>query len=156
MPSCTFFGHKDTPEKIEPILMSALEQLIKTHGVTMFYVGNNGAFDRIVRRALQEAKRIHKRIDYAVVLAYRPFKKSSSENDIDYSDTIYPHILEDTPLKYAIDRRNRWMIDKSSYVLTYVRHNIGGAAKFKEIAERKGLIVINLADVEEDQKVTHV
>ncbi len=44
------------------------------------------------------------------------------------------------------------MIDKSNYVLTYVRHTIGGAAKFKEIAEKKGLFVINLADVERDQK----
>ena len=40
------------------------------------------------------------------------------------------------------------MIDNSDYVIVYVEHKTGGAAKFKEIAERKKKIVINIADCE--------
>lgn len=37
------------------------------------------------------------------------------------------------------------MIEQSDYVVTYVNHNFGGAARFKELAERKHKTVINIA-----------
>ena len=30
--------------------------------------------------------------------------------------------------RYAIERRNRWMLERSDYVMTYVHHGWGGAA----------------------------
>lgn len=38
------------------------------------------------------------------------------------------------------------MINRSEYVITYVKYGTGGAAKSKESAEKKGKIVLNLAD----------
>ena len=49
----TFFGHKDTPKEIEPTLRTTLVDLIENHGATEFYVGNNGNFDTMVRRQLE-------------------------------------------------------------------------------------------------------
>lgn len=37
------------------------------------------------------------------------------------------------------------MIEQSDYVVTYVKYTIGGASKFKELAEKKKKIVINIA-----------
>ncbi|MBR1970364.1 MAG: hypothetical protein IKA17_08400 [Clostridia bacterium] len=48
--------------------------------------------------------------------------------------------------KYAIVKRNQWMIEKSDYVIVYVKQSSGNAAKFKELSEKKGKIVINVAD----------
>ena len=44
----------------------------------------------------------------------------------------------------AITYRNRWMVDKSDYVITCVNRNFGGAAKAKEYAEkhRKNIVEI--------------
>ena len=42
---CTFFGHKDTPKEIEPVLQASIIDLIENHGADEFYVGNNGSFD---------------------------------------------------------------------------------------------------------------
>ncbi|MBQ3084448.1 MAG: hypothetical protein IJC46_03225 [Clostridia bacterium] len=140
MSVCTFFGHKDTPNKIEPLLRAALIDLIEKQRVSLFYVGNQGSFDRMVRKVLRELKALYPQIDYAVVLAYLPEKPNPQE---DYSDTIYP--LEGVPPKFAIDRRNHWMIDHSDFVVSYVWKPWGGAAKFKGIAEKKGLQVLNLA-----------
>lgn len=67
----------------------------------------------------------------------------SDIND-NYEDTIYPEILEKTPPKFAIPKRNRWMIEQSDFVVTYVTCDIGGAANFKRIAEKQNKIVINL------------
>ncbi|MBR5783017.1 MAG: hypothetical protein IKY33_02185 [Clostridia bacterium] len=138
---CTFFGHKDAPCQIEPALKSALIELIETQKVTMFYVGNHGYFDSMVHRLLKQFKTVYPHIDYAVVLAYRP---NNSDKYTDFSDTIYPDGLETVPLKYAIVHRNYWMIEKADYVITYVRHTFGDSSKFKEMAERKGKIVISL------------
>lgn len=142
MGTCTFFGHKDVSKKIEPTLRSTLVNLIENKNIDLFYVGNNGNFDNMVRRILKILKSEYSHINYAVVLAYLPVKKKNE----DYSDTIFPDGLENTPPKYAISKRNRWMIDRSDYVVTYVNHITGGAAHFKELAEKKGKIVLNLAD----------
>ena len=143
---CTFFGHRDTPEKIEPMLKSALMDLIMNKNVDKFYVGNEGKFDYMARRLLKEMKVNYPHINYAVVLAYMPGKRG--EFDLaDYSDTIYPDCLADVPLKFAIAKRNMWMIDRADCVLTYVRGVTGGAFKFKQLAEKKGKTVINLADI---------
>ena len=49
----TFFGHRDSPETIKPKIRAAVIDLIENHGVTMFYVGNQGNFDRLVRSVLK-------------------------------------------------------------------------------------------------------
>ena len=47
--ACTFFGHRDCPSSIKAKLREALVDLIENHAVDMFYVGQQGAFDGIVR-----------------------------------------------------------------------------------------------------------
>ena len=143
MSTCTFFGHRDTPDEIEPILYSVLKDLIEKHNVKSFYVGNQGSFDIMVRRNLKKLKSYYPHIDYAVVLAYLPIK---NDNNYDFSDTLIPDELETIHPKYAIAKRNQWMLDEADYVVTYVKVDFGGAAKFKKIAERKGKVVINLED----------
>lgn len=145
MSCCTFFGHRDTPKEIEPILRPTLIDLIENKNVDLFYVGNHGNFDNMVRKDLQALKLDYPHINYAVVLAYIPREKDIYDYT-DYSNTIYPDELENAPPKYAIIKRNKWMIDKSDYVVTYVKYTIGGAAQFKALAEKKGKIVFNLAN----------
>ena len=97
----------------------------------------------MVRRLLIELKEIYP-IDYAVVLAYLPGKKYDPEIESP-TDTILPDGIESVPRKFAINYRNKWMIEQSDYVVTYVKHTIGGASQFKELAEKKKKIIINIA-----------
>lgn len=142
---CTFFGHRNTPDNVRPLLRETLTELIEKRGANCFYVGNQGSFDNMVRRELKELTKIYPHIGYSVVLAYMPGKRDGADL-ADYSDTVYPDGLENVPRRFAIDKRNRMMIDRSDIVVTYVCCS-GGAAKFKEIAERKGKEVINLFDL---------
>lgn len=75
MAACTFFGHKDTQKEIEPILRSTLIYLIKNKNVDLFYVGNQGNFDYMVKKNLKLLKTHYPYINYTVVLAYMPGKK---------------------------------------------------------------------------------
>lgn len=78
MVTCTFFGHKDTPNEIKPTLKSVIVELIENKNVFNFYVGNHGSFDYMVECCLTELKEIYS-IDYAVVLAYLPEGKNRTE-----------------------------------------------------------------------------
>ena len=142
MPICTFFGHRDCPETIKPKLRSTIIDLIENHNVDMFYVGNQGQFDAIVRSTLKKLKQEHPGVYYAVVLAYMPGKPSEYE---DYSDTIFPEGLETVHPRYAISHRNTWMLTHSDYVVTYITHSWGGAAHFAQKANSQHKIVLNLA-----------
>ena len=139
---CTFFGHKDTPKEIEPTLRSTLIDLIENKNVTVFYVGNNGNFDTMVRRQLEDLSQTYP-ITYSVVLAYLPTKKGEFD---DYINTILPEGIETVPKRFAISWRNKWMIKQSDIVVTYVTHNFGGAAQFKALAERQGKMVIEMSN----------
>lgn len=138
----TFFGHKDTPKEIEPTLRSTLVDLIENHGATEFYVGNNGNFDTMVRRQLENLSQTYP-ITYNVVLAYLPTKKSEYD---DYTNTIYPEGIETVPKRFAISYRNKWMVEQSDIVITYVARTYGGAWQFKALAERQGKKVIELSE----------
>ncbi|MEE1321842.1 MAG: hypothetical protein UHM85_09990 [Acutalibacteraceae bacterium] len=138
----TFFGHKDTPKEIEPSLRATLVDLIENHGATDFYVGSNGNFDTMVRRQLEELSKVYP-ITYSVVLAYLPTKKSEYD---DYSNTILPEGIETTPKRFAISYRNKWMVEQSDIVVTYVTHTYGGAWRFKALAYKQGKMILELSE----------
>ncbi|MBR2406283.1 MAG: hypothetical protein IKB04_04480 [Clostridia bacterium] len=140
MKCCTFFGHADAPAEIIPELKEIIQYCIKKHAVDTFYVGEQGNFDRYARQIIKEIQQEQSEITYYVVLSYLPKKTA----DFSTENTIYPEGLEMVPRRFAIDKRNRWMIDHSDFVITYVSRSFGGAAKFKEIAEKKNRVVINI------------
>ena len=142
--TCTFFGHKDTPSEVRAALMSVLRQLITEEGVESFLVGNQGGFDHYVLSALRELEKEVPTNDYHVVLAYMPGKKQEYDT-VDYRRTIYPEGIENVPRRFAISWRNKWMLQRSDIVVTYITHSWGGAAQFAEQAVRQKKQVINLA-----------
>lgn len=142
MASVTFFGHKDTPKEIEPKLREVLIDLIENKNADEFFVGNNGNFDSMVRRQLKDLSAIYP-IKYSVVLAYLPDEKNRYD---DMMNTLYPEGLETVPKRFAISWRNKWIIKQANTVVTYVTHSFGGAAQFKEMAEKQGKAVIELSE----------
>lgn len=138
MAACTFFGHRECYRLDSQVLRQAIEELI-TQGVDTFYVGNQGQFDSMVYSYLKQFRKEHPYIRLCVVLAYLPTEKCEYD---DMADTMYPEI-EGHP-KFAIEQRNRWMIDHSDYCICYINHTWGGAYKFAQLAKRYGKTVINL------------
>ena len=140
--TCTFIGHRDSPNNIKTVLKSTIIELIDKYLVNEFYVGNQGNFDYMVLSILKEIAKEHPYISYTVVLAYLPQQKKIFE---DYSHTIYPDILENTPPKFAIKMRNYWMIENSDFLVCYVNNKLTNAYDYLEKATKQGKRVINLA-----------
>ena len=136
----TFFGHRDTPKETEPALRLTLIDLIENKNATLFYVGNHGNFDAMVRHQLEDLSQTYP-ITYSVVLAYLPTEKNKYDN---LTNTIYPEGLENIPKRFAISYRNKWMIQQADTVVSYVIRTYGGAAQFKELAERLDKTVFEL------------
>ena len=62
-----------------------------------------------------------------------------------YDSVVYPP-LEQVSLKFAISKRNEWMISQSDLVIAYVEHSFGGAYQGLHYAQRKGKRIVNLAE----------
>lgn len=138
-----FFGHRDTPLAIEPKLKEIIVDLIENHSADNFLVGNNGNFDFLVRKILKQLKEKYRHINYAVVLSYLPVKKPEFDISDEYQTILFDGFEKSHP-RYAIAKRNEWIVEKSDIVVTYVQHSIGGAAKYKELAEKRNKKVINI------------
>ena len=139
--SCCFFGHREVTHNIRPKLIEIIEKLIVDEGVTEFYVGHQGQFDSMVYSVLKELKAKYPQIRYTVVLAYMP---DEHIKEVYGEDTLFPDGLESVPKKYAISKRNDWMILQSGFAVCYVYKITGGAAKFREKAEKRKLRIIDV------------
>ena len=133
--SCTFFGNRDAPNTIRNKLHDVIEELIE-EGVVLFYVGNEGNFDRMVLEELRSARQRHCNIEYYVVLANR-------KHNLPPEITLYPEGIEYALPKFTIDYRNRWMLKNCDTVVTYIRHP-GGASKYRDAAIRQRKRIIDL------------
>ena len=139
--TCCFFGHREVTHNIRPKLTALIEKLITEENVTEFYVGNQGQFDSMAYSVLKELKVNYPKIRYTVVLAYMP---DEHIKEVYGEDTLFPDGLESVPKRFAISKRNDWMISHSDVAVCYVHKITGGAAKFREKAEKKGLRVVDI------------
>ena len=139
--NCIFFGHRDCDDLNSERLRNAIENMIR-QGVYTFYVGHQGRFDQTVFASLLQLKEIYPQIEISVVLAYLPTQKS--ECDLYHGYSIYPEGIELGLPKFAIERRNKWMIDRADYCLCWIDHTWGGAYKFVQMAKRRGVMIMNL------------
>lgn len=139
MSACTFFGHKDCPETKYSNILQAIQYLITEKKVLSFYVGTQGNFDSLVYRALCSLRANFPQIGIYRVLAYFP------KDNCLIPDSILPEGIELLHPRYAISWRNRWMIERSDFVIAYITHNYGGAARFVDEANRKEKTIIKIS-----------
>lgn len=146
---CSMFGHRDCSDDIYLYLRRAMEILIEDFGVTCFYIGYNGNFDKIAYYTLSELVKEYEHVKFRVVAAYMPRSLSLALKENSLLIT-YPEGFEDIPKSVAIPRRNRWMVEQSDFVLGYVKFPFGGAATAFDYAKKKKKQCFNLASPDTD------
>lgn len=139
--SCCFLGHSKVYEEIKPRLKNVIEQLITQSGVTQFFVGTQGGFDKLVYRVLCEMEEKYP-IHVVVVLVY--LNQTGEEPYYDLEKTIFPDLLTKTPLRFAISKRNSYMIENSEYLISYVNTPYSRVFANIEQAIKKKKRIINL------------
>lgn len=137
---CCFAGHANIPDKenVKSKLKKEIINLIENEGVTTFYSGGKGDFDWLCAHVVDNLRKDYPFIKSFLILAYMPKEKDEDNEELLklFDDTIYPN-LETVPQRFAIIKRNEWMIDNSNFLIAYIEHSWGGALKTLEYAKRK-------------------
>ena len=134
----TFCGHGDCwDEDIKRWLRETVEALI-LRGADDFLLGGYGGFDACAASVVWAFKKKYPTIRSTLVLPYLDRIVDASK----YDGTLYPP-LETVPQRYAISRRNEYMVNEADVVVAYVTRDWGGAAKTLAYAKRKKKTIIN-------------
>ena len=143
----TFCEHSDFSfsDDIKQQLKNILLNEIRKNPTCKFYLGGYGDFDSLCLRTLRELKKEFQSIELIFITPYIDKNYSKLEfAKYHYDDVIFPP-LERVPRKFAILKRNEWMVEEADLVIAYVMYSWGGAAKTLEYAKRKMKQIINLA-----------
>ena len=139
-----FFGHSSyVPQEADKkSVMEILEK--KAEGVALeFLLGENGGFDDFAFECAVEFK---SRYPESKLIFVTPYLRKSRRSESVYDQIIYPE-LENVPPKFAISRRNRWMVERSDFIIAYVNRSWGGAYATYSYAGRRDKIIFNIAGV---------
>ena len=140
----TFFGHADFRgnELFEQKIISVLREK-KPDEV---FLGGYGEFDRFAYNCTQKYKKSEApALRVCLITPYLdPKHKKGLSDSYEYDEIIYPPI-ENIPPRFAISRRNEWMIDNSGCLIAFVERSFGGAYKALKYAEKRKKELINIA-----------
>ncbi len=136
----TFCGHGNidydivTTEK----LYKTIEELIHA-GADEFLLGGYGKFDIL---AVETVNRLKLKYPHIKTILVTPYLERKYRTHM-YDEIIYPP-LENIPRKFAILKRNEWMVDHSAVIIACIRYPWGGALKTFDYAVKNKIKVINI------------
>lgn len=142
----TFCGHRNLTEREEVTanLTLNINQLFlkaqKEQTALSFYCGGYGEFDKLSEKIVEEVRKtfpavVCKKV-FVTPYINPSYLKCSREAEGKFDEVVYPPI-DNVPYKFAIIRRNEWMIDKADLVIAYVRFSFGGASRSLSYAIRR-------------------
>ena len=148
----TFVGHSLIPSssKVKEAVKEQIRNNIADSESISFYLGGYGDFDEVCAVVCRELKKERTGIEIIYVTPYMTLSEQVKIKELQrcglYDTSIYPPI-ENTPAKFAISKRNEWMVEKSDLIIAYVEHTCGGAYKSLQVAKRKKKKIINIYDL---------
>ena len=150
--TCCFTGHRQLPAnnlgEIKRKTLSAIEELIK-NGVKNFICGGALGYDTLCAQAVLYLKTRYEGIRLIIAIPCEGQSRYFSGNE----KRLYDEILERADENIYVSReyfsgcmhkRNRYMVDNSSYIIAYCTRTSGGSYYTKEYAKRNGLTVIEI------------
>lgn len=148
----TFVGHSSVfgDRDVKALVTEQIERIISEDESAVCFLGGYGQFDQICAYACKELKKNHPKVQTVLVTPYITLsemeKIKEMINEGMYDEVIYPPI-ENTPKRFAISKRNEWMIKSADIVIAYVKTSYGGAYKSLQIAKRQKKRIINICDL---------
>ena len=147
----TFVGHRtlQSGEEIAERIKSTIKACVPNNENISFFCGGYGEFDIISAKVCHALKEELTSCEVILVTPYITESQQKKLNDPQikrlYDAIVYPP-LEGVPLRYAISRRNEWMVNEADLIISFVTHTFGGAYKTLEYARRRKKKIINLAE----------
>jgi len=148
----SFAGHSSitSHNKVKAVVKEQIKRSVTDTDKIIFYLGGYGDFDNICAMACKEIKGERDGIEIVYVTPYislygqEKIKERLSSGL--YDTSLYPPI-ENTPPRFAISKRNEWMMSNADLIIAYVDHNFGGAYRSLQIAKMKKKRIINICEL---------
>lgn len=151
--SVCFTGHRNIPKSdyagISALLAEKLRILYR-HGYTNYYTGGALGFDMIAAVTLINLKRELPDITLELALPCRNHdinwpepQRAMIKKIIECSEAV-TYVSEEYS-NGCMQRRNRYMADRSSICIAYLKRNTGGTAYTVKYADSIGCRVLNIA-----------
>ena len=143
---CCFAGHgkMNYGEETRNQVYLKCRELVADFGVKEFWVGHYGDFDKLAASVIRELKQQYPAVRLNLVIPY--LTKGINENKEyyykNYDAILMAQIPDGTPRPYRILKCNEYMVNEASYLIAYVSHSFGGAAKTLAYASRREHIKI--------------
>lgn len=146
MKKCCAFGHRELYRNIDEELRALIIDLIEREGVTLFMTGGIGQTDGKFSSIVRGLKQRYKQIELVLVKPYFSGELNTNKEyyEIMYDDVIIPDELAGCHYKSAITKRNRWMIDRSDFIIDCTYRDFGGAVDAIKYAKRTNKTVLEI------------
>ncbi len=151
--ACCFSGHRSlTAAEMERASaeISALLPRLTDAGITRFYAGGALGFDLAASVTILNSRRLYPALRLTLALPcrehnkkWRPFDTALFERVAEMADEVV--YVSEEYARGCMQRRNRYMVDRSSLCLCWMTERRGGTFYTVSYAQRQGLRVINLA-----------
>lgn len=144
----TFCGHRDVffQNGEEKRLEEELRKVLKESPDAIFYLGDYGRFDGLCNNTLRQLQKEYPRLRRVFVTPYLEPEYAHFQYANDYYDEVLYPFTDKVVKRFAISKRNQWMVNEADLVIAYVDHDYGGAAKTFEYAVRKKKKYVNLGN----------
>ncbi len=143
----TFCGHSKAFINFKKEKLINIFKKLSSNSPLEFLLGGYGEFDKFALSCAVEYKTIYSNSKLIFVTPYinQSYGKLQNAKYI-YDEIIYPP-LESVPKKFAIIERNKWMVEKSDFIISYISHDYGGAFNTYKHAKKLNKKIINLYDL---------
>ncbi|MBQ4516058.1 MAG: DUF1273 family protein [Clostridia bacterium] len=150
--TCCFTGHREVPqcekERLYRVLYTEISALIKK-GVTIFRCGGARGFDTMAALAVLDIKKLNPEISLIVDVPCRNQHLNWNEEEreaMEYIMSVADKVNVLSPRYYngCMQYRNRYMVERSAYLIAYQTKATGGSAYTVLYAKEQGLTVIKI------------
>lgn len=162
--SCCFTGYR--PEKFDFMfnenskdyrsfmsrLTTGISRLIN-NGCTTFYTGMAKGFDIIAAEQIALIKKLNPKIKLIAVIPFKNQQCSFSEDwKTRYNEVLACSdetvVLNERYESWAFDQRNRYMVDRCRYVITFFDGKLGGTKNTLSYASRRCRTIVNIFETD--------
>ena len=152
MSTCCFTGHRKISaaeqKRLLPALANEIENLYQ-QGVTVFRNGGALGFDLLSAMCVMGLKKKHPEVRLIMDVPHEGQESLWSEKEKNVYQYIVKcadevNVLSDRYRRGCMHHRNRYMVDRSDFVIAYVRHTSGGSyytASYAENQEKKVIYI---------------
>ena len=131
--ACCFSGHRELDEDFsEKLLKKEILSLIQKENVKTFYCGMAMGFDLIAGELVAKLKKKYSLTLIACIPFYGQEKHFSLEDKERYSLLLKncdeQVVLSEKFVRGCYQKRNRYMVDNSDFLICYLRKDEGGTA----------------------------